>query len=963
MEKSSIRIDYGGVKRVLFKNNYVLGFSLFAFFFFLVSILVTFNINLIGFGNTAIFQLFFLFSPWIWFFLFLMFSLSSVAAYYEKYSLMFLPILIWLLFTTAYVRTQNISQLKDVTTGDWTLGPDLDPFLFLRNAIEISEGRISPVDNMRYAPLWKPNSYVFSNIMPWSIFLLYKGMSLFTETSVTYAAIIAPVVFFFLSTLFFFLFVSNLFSYNFSKKKSSLIALIATTFYIFSTQMLHRTVAGIPELESLGMVWFWLAFLFFSLAWKQKKVNRMILFGVLAGLFTGAMHWTWGGYRYIYMAISLVVLLSFLFNINSKKNLVTFSSWIVPAIIIGILKTGSLGEILVSFNDTGLALGVFFIIIVDKLIYSTKIKDYLKLEKVNLPKSIKSVLISILLVVLLLLLIKPSLLISIFSVLIEKLLYPFGRGRIGLTVAENRAPYFAQVFGSFGYLFWAFFFGLIMIFYEATKHFNIKKKITMNSFFIIFISSFIFSRISPGHLFNGNNFISKTLYLGGLLVFVLVLLYIYIKAYKERDEKTLWDFKKIKFSYLLVLALSFLAIVSMRGAVRLFFIIAPLLIIVSAYFIVKFSEYTFSLKDPLLRFVVGVVFVLTLILLINTFAVQAISTTQSAKATFPSSYNQQWQYAMEWVRDNTPEGSIFTHWWDYGYWVQTIGQRPTTSDGGHYIGFWDHTIGRYLLTTPRPETALSLMKTHNVSYLLIDSTDLGKYGAYSSIGSGSGNESNDRYSAIPVMPLDQGQTKETSNVTSYVYSGGMFVDEDIIYNLDGKEIFLPSGSSAIGGVILGEQKGEPPKFVQPIGVYIYNNQRYDLPLRYVYFEGQIYDFGSGIEAVVRIIPSIGTSNINPKGAAIYLSPKISKTLFAQLYLLNDVFKEYGTIELVRSEPDAVVRSLRGQGIEVGDFVYYRGFRGPIKIWKVSYPDNILERKEFLKTDGEYAELDNLKFTK
>ena len=31
--------------------------------------------------------------------------------------------------------------------------------------------------------------------------------------------------------------------------------------------------------------------------------------------------------------------------------------------------------------------------------------------------------------------------------------------------------------------------------------------------------------------------------------------------------------------------------------------------------------------------------------------------------------------------------------------------------------FWDHLIGRYLLTTPNPETALSFMKAQNVSYL------------------------------------------------------------------------------------------------------------------------------------------------------------------------------------------------------------------------------------------------------
>jgi len=965
MNKDSIRIDYRMVKRFLHKNNYVLVFSLLAFFFLLVSIFVKLNIGLGGLINTSLFELFFTFNSWLWFFLSMMFVLSAIAAYYEKYSIMFMPILVWLLFTSSFLRTQNISGLKDVTTGDWTLGPDLDPFLFLRNAIEISKGELDPVDHMRYAPLWKPNSYVYANIMPWSIYYLYKFLGLFMDTSLTYAAIIAPVIFFALSSLFFFLFVSNLFSFNLSKIKSQLIGIVATTFYIFSAPMLHRTVAGIPELESLGMVWFWLAFLFFTLAWKQERARKMITYGILAGIFTGGMIWTWGGYRYIFMAISLSSFIFLLFNKSLKKNFIIYSSWIIPSIILALAKSNNWTNLLFDFNNTGLGLAVFFVIIMDRLVYGTKIKDYLKLDRINLPKSVKSILLAILLGIIFLLIVKPSYLLSLIPQIIEGFLYPFGRGRIGLTVAENRAPYFVEVFSSFGYIFWAFFFGAIVLFYEATKNFDFKKKLMLNLFFVIFITSFIFSRISSGHLLNGDNFISKLLYLGGLIVFILVLLFTYVKAHKERDSKTLEDFRKISYSYVLVLSLSFFTMISMRGAIRLFFIVAPILIIVCAYFVVKFSDYTLNIKDSTTKLIVGVIGIVFLLLLLNTFASQATSTVQSAKATVPGAYYQQWQYAMAWVRDNTPEGSIFTHWWDYGYWVQTLGERPSVSDGGHYITFWDHTVGRYLLTTPYPETALSLLKTHQVSYLLIDSTDLGKYSAYSSIGS---DDTNDRFSSIPTILLDSSQTVETSDGYIMVYSGGIFVDEDINYNDNGTQIFIPgnTGNSYIGGIIWTIRNGKDGKdtsFERPIGVYVFNGQQYRIPIRYAFIEGRLLDFGGGIEAVVRALPTLESNSINPIGSVLYLSPKVAKGLFAQLYLLDDAFGNYGTLELVHSEDDPVVKSIRSQGFDSGDFIYYQGFRGPIRIWKVGIPDNIIEREEFLKTDGEYGELDNLKFTK
>ena len=100
---------------------------------------------------------------------------------------------------------------------------------------------------------------------------------------------------------------------------------------------------------------------------------------------------------------------------------------------------------------------------------------------------------------------------------------------------------------------------------------------------------------------------------------------------------------------------------------------------------------------------------------------------------------------MGWIRNNTTPNALFVHWWDYGYFIQTLGERPTVTDGGHAGGgtSGDHYIGRYILTTTNPKTAYSFMKTLNVSYLLIDPTDMSKYSAFSEIGS---NDSWDRVS-------------------------------------------------------------------------------------------------------------------------------------------------------------------------------------------------------------------------
>jgi len=950
-------LDY--IKKYFLKNSFTSVFTLLALFslIFWLSGSLGFSLK-IGF----LIQLTNLFSNGLWLFLGLTLILSSILAYYEKWKLMFLPILIWLLITTAIVRTSNIDGLVNAATGEPVLGPDLDPYLFLRNAIEISEGRnMGQFDEMRAAPLGGP-SYIKGNLMPWAIFYTYKIANIFTEYSVTEAGIIAPVIFFLISLIGFFLFVYVLFSFKLSKNQSLTGATIASFLYAFVPAMLHRTIAGVPELESLGMVWFWFAFLFFALAWKHsfissKKIKhfitnnkKLIIYGMLAGLFTGAMSWTWGGYKYIYLVIVLTSFLVFLFEKEKIKNFIIYISWFIPAIILEFLRRG-LGAV-TSITDSGLAIGFFLVIIANIILFSTKLKDKFKLEKIKLPEPIKTIIILLLVAILALLIISPSTLFGFFSDLIKRFFVPFGDTRVGTTVAENRTPYLKDALNSFGSLIWLFCFGLIFLFYEAIKHFEKKKKIGLNFFFIIFVSAFMFTSISSQHTLNGESMISKVFYLGGLIVFALFLIYTYSKAYKNKDKKTLEDFRKINISHIILLSFAFFGMMFLRTAIRFHFLATPALIIIATYLPIKAQESWKKSKDDLLKMFSILILIISVMLLISVAVSYTQSTIQSAKSIVPSPYYQQWHYAMDWVEKNTPEDAIFAHWWDYGYWVQTLGNRATVADGGHAGGqSRNHFLGRYMLTTSNPETALAFMNSLNITHLLIDSTDVGKYPAFSKIGSDETGK--DRLSWIPVMPIDSDQTQEINNKTRILFTGGAAIDEDIVYtDNEGKQTFLPAERAGLAAISLeyDTQKNEV-SLSQPIGIFIYNNQRYDIPLRYLYYNGEILDFGAGIESMARIIPGLSQSSegisVNQIGAAIYLSEKTKDTLFAQLYLLDDPENKYPTITLAHLEDDFVVKSLKQQGLDLGDFVYYQGLRGPIKIWEVNYPKGTPRHEEYL----------------
>lgn len=841
---------------------------------------------------------------------------------------------------TANLRLDNGSGLKDVTTGNYTLGPDLDPFLYLRHARDIISGTLKNPDMMVQAPLGT-TSYATKSLMPWAIVFVYKILNAFADppvATIEFAAVISPVIFFSLTLIAFFLFVFFIFSFKQSRKISAVIAIIATALYTVIPEMVHRTVAGIPEIESLGMLWFWLAFLFIALAWKQDKIKKIAPFAVLSGIFTGLMIYGWGGFRYIFMTFGLTSLIIFLFNKEKKKNFLIFTLWLIPALIFSISKVG-VNLTMTSIGDTGFSLVIFFILVIDLIISGTKLKKIN--EKIKLPNSIVNLIIAIILGIFILLVINPSFIPSASSQVVERLLHPFGEERIGLTVAENNSPYFLQMEGSFSWLFWFFFLGMILFFFEAVKHFDNKKKIWLVIFFTIFLTTFIFSRISSNNFLNGENFISRLLYFGGLIVFVLFTISMYIKAYARKDEKTLDDFKNIDFSYLFILSFAFWMVVSMRGAIRLFFIIGPIMAIISSYLPAKFFEYSMKSKEMLYRILLWMSILLIAMLLIITFIKFEKSTMQQARYTVNGAYYQQWQKAMAWVREETPKDSIFVHWWDYGYWVQTLGERPTVTDGGHINNFWDHTTARYLMTAQNEKTALQLCKSYNVSYFLIDSTDIGKYSAFASIGSDS--TGSDRLSWISTFVLDEKQTQETKNDTLYIYAGGTMLDQDILW----KGQLFPAQKAGIGAFIMTVNKN-----TQSINgldaIVVYKSQQYRVPIRYLWFNNKKHDLGTqdAIPSMLYLIPTITNNGLNPVGSAFYLSEKALNAQFVKLYLLD----ETENFELVHSEPALFVKQLKDvYNLSVDDFVLAGDFQGPIKIWKVNYPENITDYPQYRET--------------
>ena len=320
-------------------------------------------------------------------------------------------------------------------------------------------------------------------------------------------------------------------------------------------------------------------------------------------------------------------------------------------------------------------------------------------------------------------------------------------------------------------------------------------------------------------------------------------------------------------------------------------------------------------------------------------------TSAQAEVFAPTVYTQQWQKAMQWVRENTPEDAVFGHWWDYGYWVQTIGERATVLDGGNAISYWNHLMGRYALTSTDNYDALEFLYTHETTHFLIDSTDIGKYAAFAKIGS---DENYDRLASIPDLMRDDSATTETKNSKLYAYNAGFYISNDIIYEKDGEKVFLPGGKTALGGIII--EKDSADKIISsPKAAFFYQGKQYNLPLRYAYDNGEFIDFKTGLEEGIFTMPVFNeqTNSLDYDGAMLYLDERTVKTQFARLFLYKE---DNPYFKLVHSEDDFLIAQIRAQTPDFNeDFIVYQGVRGPIRIWEISYPQNIKVNPEYLET--------------
>jgi asparagine N-glycosylation enzyme membrane subunit Stt3 len=660
----------------------------------------------------------------------------------------------------------------------------------------------------------------------------------------------------------------------------------------------------------------------------------------------------WGGYQYIPLVLAGSIGVAFILGQIDKNKIIVFGIWtlISFSLLISLSLKYTLRK-LINAPVISFSFLILIIIVTHQIIFKTNLhkKIYRSYFK-KIPKEIFSGgVISILMIVGSALVFGVDFISSKLDRLISALVNP-ATSRLIQTVAENRQPYFGEWSNAFDPIiygipvfFWLFFIGSVYVFYKMVSSFKLKERMIMTGSYLFFLIAIIFSRYSPSSVFNGENDASLIFYALGFIVLIGVNGYYYVKCYFNEERK--YKLLKINFGLVFLLAFFVLGVISARGAVRLIMMLVPPISIVVSYFVVSLINDMRNAdgenKKKILKVLVIIIAVLTIF---SGGAYYYILINLSA-GYIPEDYEQQWQKAMSWVRDNTPENAVFGHWWDYGYWVQSIGERTTILDGGNAVSYWNHLMGRHVLTSPNDKTALEFLYAHNTTHYLIDSTDVWKYISYSAIGS---NIEYDRQNVILEFSGDNGNIQEFPGGLIHSYFMEIYLNEDIFWENNGTNYYFPKENSGIGTILIIDINGS---LEQPQAVFVKGtSEQVTVPLKYLYANGELKEFENGIEAGVILFDTLLEENGRvgrvPNSAGFYLSNRTINSFIVRKYF----FGEEGNFKLVHSEPNYIAEVVRSKGHEIGEFVHYQGeFYGPIKIWEIEYPEDIEFKEEYLET--------------
>lgn len=155
-----------------------------------------------------------------------------------------------------------------------------------------------------------------------------------------------------------------------------------------------------------------------------------------------------------------------------------------------------------------------------------------------------------------------------------------------------------------------------------------------------------------------------------------------------------------------------------------------------------------------------------------------------------SAYNvatEDWKQSLQWVKENTPKGSVIAAWWDYGYWISTMSDRPTLTDNATIDSKKIQKVAKTLLNTPDEAwNALQEMEADYVMVFVAGQKIDQQQGQPLYVLNGGGDESKKQwFMRIAEEPLEKYLHQDGSSGTEYFWNntllGKLFPFSTLVY--------------------------------------------------------------------------------------------------------------------------------------------------------------------------------------
>jgi len=510
------------------------------------------------------------------------------------------------------------------------IGPELDTWFHFRMVKYILNGGLPEIDALAYYPTGRDIHSIDLLGLPYFIAYTYRIAVLGGLTLMDYM-VAFPAIFTSLAAIPLYFLTKEIF-----EEKT---AFLTAMFWQTIPATLTRTHAGFVDKESIASVCIFLfLYLFFiSLKFFDYKNLRTLLLPIFSGIFAAFGHWIWAGTIFFVIVLGLSIYIYTgikKFSENEEKLYASTILFTIPFSLTRFLVQPKRFPLQAIFTYTEtqllfLASGIFIIMFLKNYTLKRYGEEYAK-------KASYGAIFSVFLI---------TLTTGKLGQLVGGLVGLVRRGverekdRIGQTVAENLPPDF---FGS---------------------------------------GNNLLQRIVGGDWFSHFSVSMFLLPIGAFLV---------LKRLKEKR-----DFGTIFFTVLLSSALF-----AMRSDIRLSFVLTPPIAMVASYgifgflnvFSEKAKEFEKTLKNTRkekLKYQTEKelnnlkMFKVFLILLLFWGAVTTTTTATAMLGSFHVDVPEPWYKAMTWIRENTEEDAVIISWWDYGYWIQGIGNRKTVVDGGN----------------------------------------------------------------------------------------------------------------------------------------------------------------------------------------------------------------------------------------------------------------------------------------